>query len=54
MLILSYDDYHLDFLKWEHYRNAALAAINHCITVVFQNAFTREEEKGGWLSRLKG
>jgi hypothetical protein len=54
MLILSYDTYHLEFLKWEHYRNAALAALSRSMRIVFQIAFTHEEERNRMIKSLRG
>jgi len=53
-LILSYDFYHLDFLTIEHYRNAAVEAIKRGIRIVFQIAYTSEEEKEQLIDSLGG
>jgi organic radical activating enzyme len=54
VLILSYDDYHLEFLEWGHYRNAALEAMKRRIGLVIQIAFTREDQKQRLIRSLKG
>lgn len=54
MLILSFDDYHLEFLRWEHYRDAALEALKRHIGLVFQIAYTREDQKRRLVDSLKG
>ncbi|HSR68505.1 MAG TPA: radical SAM protein [Acidobacteriota bacterium] len=45
LIILSYDDYHLEFLSFDHYRNAAQEAMKRNIHVVFEICYAQEEEK---------
>lgn len=47
-IILSYDDYHLEFLTIEHYRYAMTSALSRGIRIIFQIAYTDDEQ----LSRL--
>ncbi|MEX0600272.1 MAG: radical SAM protein [Rhodothermales bacterium] len=54
LLILSYDAYHLEFLTLEHYRHAAMSAVQHGIKLVFEIAYTREEEKESLITQLGG
>lgn len=54
MLILSYDDYHLEFLRFAYYRNAALEALQRGMRLVFQVAYTREDERQRLVESLKG
>lgn len=54
ILILSYDDYHLEFLKLDHYRHAVLEAVKRGIRIVLQIAYTEEEEKEVLIQSLGG
>ena len=54
ILILSYDDYHLEFLSRSHYRNAALQAMARGMQVVFQIAYTTEDQKSRLVGSLDG
>ena len=54
LLILSYDDYHLEFLSIDHYRNAVSQAVRRGIPVVFQLAYDSDDERERLKESLGG
>lgn len=56
-VVLSYDYYHLEFLKVSHYENAVRAAVKHNVRACVNICYTEEAEKEqliDTLSALKG
>jgi organic radical activating enzyme len=53
-VIISYDNYHLEFLKVSHYENATRAAFARGIAVIFMIAYTEEAELLELTSRIAG
>lgn len=53
-VILSYDRYHLEFLKVAHYETAVWAAIERDLIVTLHICYTEESEKTELLDRIAG
>jgi organic radical activating enzyme len=54
VIILSYDNYHLDFLTLEHYERAIRAAADRHILAVLQVCYTSDAELSELQDRLAG